>query len=222
MALMWEQVRLLEQAVKAYGFPLDYFDFQSGQGQVAPHVSHLEAVIHAQLTSACPDEIAAGLGNIIYWGNSTAGYRNDRFGRFRSQIPAFAPHEDWRALLRAGMPSLLDIKRLKYPGYSGVSFISKVLMFLDPDHHCVLDLRISKLSRPGRARPRALDGLKSYPTLIPATRHNQTVYDAWRAECRQISACYFEGRYRAADIERGLFQLLDKEPVAAQAIYDGF
>ena len=98
-----------------------------------------------------------------------------------------------------------------------MSFISKILMFLDPAEYCVLDRQLAKLGAvPGE---RALHGLL-FGTQIPVTAHNEAVYDAWRADCRRISTQYFGGGYRVVDVERGFFQLVQSARlVLAQRIY---
>ena len=48
------------------------------------------------------------------------------------------------------IPSMQEIKNLKMPQFSGMSFISKVLMFLNPANFCVLDQQIARLrNQPG-------------------------------------------------------------------------
>lgn len=91
------------------------------------------------------------------------------------------------------------------PQFSGVSFISKILMFLDPSTYCVLDRQLARLTGPGQ---KALHRLKCSGNQIGVTAHNEALYDAWREECRGISLKYFDGRYRVADVERGFFQLI--------------
>ena len=223
MPLTLAQQQLLDHAINHYSFPLEYYDFATHSRQVAANAVHLEGVIQAQLASGAQQDVADGLANIIYWGNATAGYRDWRFSRFRSRIGAFAPYAGFSALLASGTPTLGAIKKLGYPTYSGISFVSKILMFLDPQNYCVLDLQISKLRQAGRASSRALDGLKLQQTSIPVTAANERVYDGWRQECLQISRTYYAGRHRAADVERGFFTLIQGGRLTdAQGIYSDF
>ncbi|WP_343350789.1 hypothetical protein [Pseudomonas sediminis] len=211
MALSSTQIHVLEQAILSYGFPLEYYDFNrtpTANPQVASSIQHLESIIYTALTSGAPADVEQGLANIIYWGNTGAGYRQHRFSSFLKKIKPLHPYGDFCSLQRAGTVSLLGIKKLGYPGYSGISFVSKVLMFLDPQNFCVLDLQISKLGVPGRSIGRALDQLKVNPTIIPISVHNEKVYDHWRDECRHISSTYYAGKYRVADVERGFFDLI--------------
>lgn len=211
MALNSTQIRTLDQAILNYRFPLEYYDFNlppAANPQMASSILHLESIIYTLITSGVPADVEKGLANIIYWGNSGAGYRSHRFNDFLGKIKSFHPYSDFFSLYRAGAASLRSIKKLGYPGYSGISFVSKVLMFLDPQNFCVLDLQISKLGVPGRSIGRALDQLKVNPTIIPISAHNEKVYDHWRDECRHISSTYYAGKYRVADVERGFFDLI--------------
>jgi hypothetical protein len=103
------------------------------------------------------------------------------------------------------------------PEYSGISFISKVLTFLDPTRFCVLDKQLAKLaSGPG---DRALHRL-SMGTQIQITSNNEGVYNAWRAECAEIAMRYFGGQHGVVDVERGFFQLVQSGKIElAQQIY---
>lgn len=226
MTLSSDQVDLLEWTILNYKFPLEFYDFSlppKANPQVAVNVQHLESVISAQLGSGIPGDVEKGLANVIYWGNATAGYRQDRFNRFLKAIKPFHPYADFCSHQSSGTLSLLSIKRLGYPAYSGISFVSKVLMFLDPQNFCVLDLQISKLAVSDRSVPRALDTLTVYPTSIPVTVHNEQVYDLWREECRYISATYYAGKYRVADVERSFFDLIRSGRLSeARDIYTDF
>lgn len=226
MALNPSQIHALEQAINNYQFPLEYYDFRmppAANPRLASSVQHLESAIYMDLTSSVSARIEEGLANIIYWGNAGAGFRQHRFSSFLNKIKSFHPYSDFSSLLLTGAVSLGSIKKLGYPGYSGISFVSKVLMFLDPQNFCVLDLQISKLGMPGRAIGRALDLLKVNPTIIPITAHNERVYNLWREECRLISAAYYSGAYRVADVERGFFQLIRNGRLSdAHDIYAAF
>jgi len=47
---------------------------------------------------------------------------------------------------RSHFPSVVEIKKLGLPEFSGLSFVSKVRMFLDPDKSAVLDWQIMKIN----------------------------------------------------------------------------
>ncbi len=98
-----------------------------------------------------------------------------------------------------------------------MSFISKILAFLDPARYCVLDKQVLRLAVfPGdRALNRVRAGYQ-----IRVTAEHEKAYDAWRLECAAISARYFGGRHRVVDIERGLFQLVQDGRVSfSQQVY---
>ena len=138
-------------------------------------------------------------------------------GRFRKGV-TLNHFTQFQALVAASsVPSLSKLKALKIPEYSGVSFISKILAFLDPDQYCVLDQQLARLGAGSGAS--ALHRLR-FGTRIDVTAHNEVVDDAWRAECRHISAQYFRGRHRVVDVERGFFQLVQTNQLPlAQQIY---
>lgn len=47
-------------------------------------------------------------------------------------------------------------------------------------------------------------------TQIRITGHNEAVYNGWRQECSSISQMYFQDRYQVVDIERGFFNLIQR------------
>ncbi len=217
MPLDQRQVENLGTAILQYAFPPVYFDFEAHKQVHASDMREVERAIRAMLVSSIAEDIRNGLANIIYWGYAQIGYRDVRVRRFREgatldQLARF------RSLVEAhGVPSLSQVHALEIPEYSGISFISKVLMFLDPVQYCVLDQQLARLG--DVPSDQALQGL-SRGTRIPVSPHNEEVYDEWRAECRRISAQYFGGRYRVVDVERGFFQLVQSDRlVLAQRIY---
>jgi hypothetical protein len=193
-----------------------YFDFAANIQVETPDIRVVEAAIRGMLVSQVAERVQDGLANVIYWGYAQIAYRDVRVARFRRGV-TLNHLSQFQALVAAGVPSLSQIKALKIPEYSGISFISKVLTFLDPARYCVLDQQLARLGTgPGRS---ALHGL-SRGTRIEVTANNERVYDAWRAECLRISAQYFGGTHRVVDVERGFFQLVQtKQLQLAQQIY---
>jgi len=177
----------------------------------------VESAIRDMLVSTATDCVRDGLANVIYWGYAQIGYRGVRVRRFRDRVSE-AQLDKFRALIEAeDAADLANIAAIGLPEFSGISFISKVLAFLDPVRYCVLDKQLLKLAAvPG---DRALHRL-STGTQIPVTPGNEKAYDAWRTECADISKRYFGGKYRAVDVERGFFQLAqDGQLAAAQRLY---
>ena len=115
---------------------------------------------------------------------------------------------------------MAQIKSLHIPQYSGMSFLSKILMFLDGTQYCVLDQQIARLRTDDSLK--ALNKLSFRPkdTQIRVSSNNERVYDNWRKECLDISRDYFNAQYRTSDIERGFFHLIQTGHLLdAQVIY---
>lgn len=217
MALNEAQISELEVAITTYAFPTVYFDFRTGVEVRAGHMRAVEDAIREMLTSKTNGPVLDGLTNVIYWGYAQIGYRDTRVRRFRNNATEDQLNRFRTLLDSPGVVGLATISALKLPEFSGISFVSKILAFLDPVNFCVLDKQLLKLAMcPGdRALHRVSAG-----TQIRLTAKNQEAYDAWRAECASISARYFNGRYRAVDVERGFFQLVQSDRVTfAQEAY---
>ena len=127
-------------------------------------------------------------------------------------------------------PGPIDIKRIGFPQFSGLSFITKIMMFLDPDRWPVLDMKIAEAFSqspdfpPLRAlkfKKKADFGKKSH-TQAKITGNNECVYNEWAAWCTGIAAWATEEpaspgrRIRAVDVERAVFTLA-KSPDRAAA-----
>lgn len=218
MPLNNAQISALKASIAGYGFPTVYFDFTANTQVVAPSIKAVENKIHQQLRSTNSMDVLHGLANVIYWGYAQIGYRDVRVQRFIAGASS-AHIDEFKTLVSGGaMPTLIQIKDIHIPQFSGVSFISKVLAFLDPMHYCVLDQQLAKISLGNGTR--ALDQL-TQGQQIRVTAKNQLSYDSWRAECAAISSKYFGGAYRTVDIERGFFNLVQSNQLPlAQAIYE--
>lgn len=218
MPLTAHQASVLNAAISTYAFPAVYNDFGAGTQIVAPTMLACEAAIRGQLVSPNPANSKDGLANVIYWGNATAGYRDYRVAEFRATVTPMQI-ANFQSMVAGGrVPTLGQIKDLKMRGFSGISFVSEVLMFLDPVRYCVLDLQLTSLRTPtGQGAVNRL----TFGTQITITANNSAAYDAWRAECAGIGDLYFGGRYRAVDVERGFFNLIQSGDTAtAQGIYE--
>ena len=117
-------------------------------------------------------------------------------------------------------PTLLALKKLRLPQFSGMSFVSKIRMFLDPANSATLDRQIMKIHKADSGT--ILSRFHLQPTQIPITFQNAKAYEHWCQKMREISRQYFDDRFRAVDIERGLFQLVQsgRAAVAAQILKD--
>lgn len=221
MPLSEEQISSFHSAIKDYSFPAVFYDFDRNKEVEALSMGVVENVVNAQLRSARTEDVKHGLANILYWGYANIGYRDVRVENLKSNVVVEQIRAFQALVANSRVPTMEEIKAIRIPQYSGVSFLSKVLMFLDPIEYCVLDKQITRLRTANSAK--ALNGLSFGPKeeQIRVSHRNEVVYHRWRHECLGISATYFENNYRAVDIERGFFHLIQKQRLTeAQAIYN--
>ncbi len=198
MPLNHYQITTLENAIKNYSYPPIY-SFGVGTPIEVINVENtttLEGIISKLLRSDCVKDVKNGLASVIYWGNNTAGYASHRTITFNENVTE-PQIQSFMALVREGIPQLVEIKKIGMPQFSGISFISKILAFLDPDKHCVLDLKLSRSL--SVVNGRSLNGVR-FTTTIGVTKNNSSIYYAWTKECIYINTSYYNGRYRAVDI----------------------
>ena len=214
-----KQINTLQKSICGYSFLAIYYDFASHVERNAGNMRNLEAIILNMLTSQKQQQVKYGLANIIYWGNANAGYQKNRTCKFLNNMTAAQLQKFQSIVANRKMPSLQEIKKIDMPQYSGISFISKILMFLGPKQYCVLDFSIAKLAN--HSGTKAIYNLKNYATQLPVTTHNCKIYYQWCNECQKISNQYYSGKYRVVDIERGFFNLIQNGKLYdAQIIYN--
>ena len=218
MPLNLEQIKMLEEAITNYDFPAEYFDFSINAKVKTKNMAEVECVINKQLTTDLIDHVKFGLANVVYWGNATAGYQTYRTNQLLQGVTNEQLNNFNQLVSSSKIPTLHQIKTLKIPQFSGISFISKIVTFLDPKNYCVLDLLVSRLGHiPGS---KALHSVKS-TTGIAVSKNNSSSYYRWCNECLEISKKYYEDRFRAVDIERGFFCLIRNNKLKeAQHIYN--
>ena len=108
--------------------------------------------------------------------------------------------------MRSGRSDLFNIKKLQLRQFSQISFVSKILMFLDPTRYPVLDLKIAKAFAKSSFLP--LQNV-TFATSIPITERNVTAYDTWACWCHEIATVVNEALcLRAAASEPSM----SKEP----------
>ncbi len=207
MALSSEQKKILNDAIKAYRFPPALFDFAKKRAVCLPNMKAVEKQIREDLVSGNPRRVKNGLSNVIFWGwAQREGRQKYWVNRFRQTVTPKQVRACTNLFSTRRPPTLQEIKCLNLPSFSGMSFISKIRMFLDPRRSATLDMQLAKLRC---VRPRTiLSGLKMPTKQIRITDHNEQIYDDWCKILVQISKAYFEGRYNAADVERGFFHLV--------------
>lgn len=205
----------LAEAIRAYDFPPVTFDFVRNHERVHVGMRELEEAICADLVSADLNHVRDGLSNVLYWGFARMGIRDHRVDAFRRSVTGAQLQSSRTTFAGLKGPGLRTLYRLGLPQFSQVSFLSKVRMFLDPTRYVTLDMKLAKL----RQEPVAnlFHGLV-VRTSIPVTEHNERVYAAWCATCRDLAARLDPtGGLRAADVERGVFFLVDSGQVSVAA-----
>src|SRR5690606_2700004 len=148
MPLSTTQQKTMASAIQDYDFPMVAYDFVS-DNVLNDFVNYqeLERFIQSQLTSDVLSEVRDGLSNVLYWGYATSkGRQSHRVELFRSsvtetQLRSFMAHLSSREV------NLQAVKQCKLPQLSNISFVSKVLMFLDPERFVTLDLQLRKLKQ---------------------------------------------------------------------------
>ncbi len=221
MPLTQAQVERLHNAIDGYAFPAVYFDFNDNLEVDAQNIVELEEIIAAQLRSQEVNVVKHGLANVLYWGFAQIGYRENRVNDFMDKVTS-RQIENFQALIYENRtPTLMEIKDVRMPQYSGISFVSKILMFLNPNSYCVLDKQLAYLRTPGSPKILNESAFGGRETQIRITSHNETIYNGWRNECSTINQMYFDGGYRVVDVERGFFNLIQNDDLLdAQVLYN--
>lgn len=217
MPLNEQQIAILNNIIEHPMVPTTYFDFINEKEVVANNISSVDSYIHLLLNSKKHKMVTYGLANVLYWGYTQKSFRDLRVKNFMAKTKK-KHAEAFQALIQNGhIPTFAELKALKIPAFSGIASMSKILAFLDPVEHCVLDQHIARLGH--QRTQHALRQLK-LGNQLTITKHNQMVYDSWKKECLSISQTYFKSRYRAVDIERGFSQLIQNDDLEmAQNIY---
>ncbi|MFH1596788.1 MAG: hypothetical protein ABIG94_10545 [Pseudomonadota bacterium] len=211
----------MKESIVGYSFPAIYYDFINNCQVNPTNMGVVEEYVFKLLRSKNIIDVKYGLANVLYWGYAQVGYRDTRVQRFLNNTTDNQIKSFQELLLDGAVPDIATIKNLRLPEFSGMSFVSKIVMFLDPVNYCVLDDKVSNLRNPNCRK--ALSHLVFGPNemRIRISRQNQNVYNAWREECRAISAQYYQNVYRVVDVERGFFTLIQTGEIAtAQEIYN--
>jgi hypothetical protein len=207
VALSLKQKDCLRDAIGAYAFPSDYFDFVANAPERLANTNAIEIRIRRDLTSGESERVKNGLSNVLYWGYAQMGIRDTRVQRFREKVTLSQLKQAGDLFRCSHLPSVLNIKKLRLAEFSGLSFVSKIRMFLDPDKSAALDWQIMKIHK--QCPTTLLANLYvGKSTQIPITRHNSEAYEAWCRKMADISILYFDASFRVVDVERGFFQLI--------------
>lgn len=215
MPLSTSERNVLLSAIRAYRFPAMLFDFQRKHPLCMPNMRMLERHIRAELKSGDVRRVKDGFSNVLFWGYGQMSVRDHRVRKFRRSVTTANLRQAGALFRRQRVPTLREIHALGLPAFSGMSFVSKILMFLDPRNNATLDLQLAKLSR---VRPATiLSRLNVSSTSIRLSAANECIYTLWCAKLRQISAQYFRSCFTAAEVERGFFHLVQCGQIADAA-----
>ena len=198
----------LWQAIQDYDFPFVTFDFM--EKREIRHVSmrQVEACIWHQLHGGTSELVKDGLSNVLYWGYARTGFRWKRITDFRSKVTEQQLSDTTRLLRQFNGTGVRQLAKLGLLQFSGLSFLSKVRMFLDPANYVILDIQLLKLRE---QQPRTIlhEVVWREGTSIRVTKKNEAVYEQWSALCRRAATDEFHDKgIRAVDIERGVFHLI--------------
>ena len=140
---------LLCEAIRDYDFPTVTYDFTEEKPLHHDSMRAVEQYIGTLLRSQDFSAVKDGLSNVLYWGYARQGRRDFKVRDFRKTIPdperepkldqfaqlskLIAPST--RGAAQSGWSGLLNIKKLQLRQFSQISFVSKILMFLDPTRY---------------------------------------------------------------------------------------
>jgi len=209
MRLNDEQIQRLREVISGYDFPMVAYDFEK-QHERSNFESYLELERYVcdLLRSGRSEAVRNGLSNVLYWGYATSrGRQRDRVGKFRARVTEQQLSAFSKVVRATEFIKPSDICKCGLPQFSKLSFISKVLMFLDPYRYVTLDLQLRKIQNAGIST--IFKNLKACPTYLPVNQHNETFYYSWCSTCAEIAREYFDSTgIRAVDVERGIFTLV--------------
>lgn len=208
MPLLDIHIHKLRSAIENYCFPPAYYDFIENAPACFDNMAEVESKIKKDLLSDDVLAVKNGLSNVLYWGYARMGIRNTRVARFRQKVNTQQLSKTTRLFSQTLSPSLIQIKKIELPEFSGVSFVSKIRMFLDPTNSATLDFQIMKINQECPDTILVNVHVSKKSTQINITENNSLTYEAWCEKNRDISKRYYSSQYRAVDVERGFFQLI--------------
>lgn len=218
MSLSFDLREMLRQAIRDYDFPCVTFDFRNAREITYTSMRDVENEIQRGLLTNDAESIKDGLSNVLYWGYARTGYRWVRVNRFRDNVTEAQLLHAGRLFRNIGDPGVQQIARLGLPEFSGLSFVSKTRMFLDPTKYVVLDRQLLKLREQERGNIFHDVTIAAKETRIRVSETNAKAYERWSNLCRQIAAKYFDGvGIRAVEIERGIFYLVQTKQARVAA-----
>jgi len=202
------QIGMLDKAIRDYSFPCVYYDYNNDREVSFSNMLPVEKAIRNDLINDSIENVKNGLSNVLYWGYAQIGYRDTRIKRFRSDVSNKQLQDATSLFQQYDKLDLMQIRKIKLPQFSGMSFVSKIMMFLDPDKYVILDMQILKMNQVPLPTLLSEITFGERETQIRISKNNNRIYLNWCRKCSEISKSYFDGQYRAADIERGFFTLI--------------
>lgn len=212
----------LSAAIERYDFPTVTCDFEKREEIRHPDMRSVETWVRRLLLAGNRCDVRDGLSNVLYWGYmNSPGLRDVRVGKFRENVTDDELDGFMRIARRTPAPGLCDIKGLGLPQFSGMSFVTKIMMFLNPDRQPVLDMKLAEAFSQSPDFPplqaltfrKKADFGKKADTQVRITQRNERVYNEWAAWCTRIAAWANAEPaspcrgIRAVDVERAVFTL---------------
>ncbi len=202
-----DALSVVERAIEAYSYPFVAFDFENGCELKFPTMRDLERHIQTNLLAGDAGRLKDALSSIVYWGFYRMGVRDHRVERFRAKVTAEHLGRAAAILHNLPGPGIMELRKLRLPGFGKFAFLSKLRTFLDPESYCVLDKKLLKI-------PAIKARFAANKNAIPVTAKNVEAYRWWVRTCERIAGT-LTPRRRPVDVERGLFYLVDTGQIAA-------
>ena len=125
-------------------FPTVAYDFRKSCELYHGDMAAVEVYIGKRLRAREAEAVKEGLANVLYWGYANSpGRRVHRVEKFLQDVSERMVDDFIAVVESQGTPGLFDIKKIGLPQFSGMSFVTKIIMFLNPDRHPVLDMKIA-------------------------------------------------------------------------------
>ena len=214
------------EALNAYNYPyvtcFDFDAFLRNDGYSKFKSKHqnmkdVEGLIRNQLFSKNLKVLKNGISNVLFWGYaSQKGRQRDRVAKFRGKVANEQLKKFRDALQRQDHLKLDDLRTMKIPEFGGVSFATKLIMFLSPNTYPVLDAKIAKFARQYDFVQLSGLTLNANENAIPLYKKNVKPYETWAAWCSDISNMVNDlssspcNGLRAVDVERAIYCRLNE------------